>query len=87
MVKLSTLIARREADAKRKHANEPALAAGATPSAGGSVASTGQTAAVAPSVAPDELTGRADDDDVAPHRDEALRVLGDLVVLQSASKS
>ncbi len=89
-VKLSALIARREAEEKKdSDAAKPEGAAkaksgtaAATPSAGGA-ATTGLAAAVRPSGAPDDL-GAEKADEPRPDLDEALRVLGDLIVLETA---
>jgi carboxyl-terminal processing protease len=74
-LKLSTLIQRREEEERRDARNKQASA---------SVAGGGRTAAIAPAAPGSEFDGEPKDDaePARPDRDEALRVLADLVLLQ-----
>jgi carboxyl-terminal processing protease len=93
-LKLATLIQRREAEERESEAKKAAAASGGagekqagtkpTASAGGAAAG-GRTAAIAPPGPGSEITGDDElDEDEAPRpdREEALRVLADLVTLQ-----
>jgi carboxyl-terminal processing protease len=90
-LRLATLIQRREDEERKSEAHKSADAKpvagekGQKQAAGtGGAANGGRTAAIAPANPTSEITGEAADDEEAPRpdREEALRVLADLVTLQ-----
>jgi len=82
-LKLSTLIQRREEE-ERRDARKKQAAANAKPSAGAGAAGGARTAAIGPPAPGSDFDAEASDDAEPPRpdRDEALRVLADLVALQ-----
>jgi carboxyl-terminal processing protease len=95
MLKLATLIQRREKEERESTAKKPDAKPGTPERAGqtaaakptaatGSASAGGRTAAIAPSNPTLEITGEVDEDEELPRpdREEALRVLADLVTLQ-----